>query len=122
MAARKRRNVSRLLDPRWGNVGGEMRLFDRAGREWTLANEQLDVETARRLYQDPDVPVAVAEGGGGPTWIDPPDRPRRWADDLQARTFDASWKPPHDAPGALPFEALEFGSDGDRLLLFFDAD
>ncbi|WP_052668111.1 hypothetical protein [Nitriliruptor alkaliphilus] len=63
MAARKR-NVNRLLDPRWGNVGGELRLWDRSGREWTLARDELDRETTARLYADPNVPVAVAEGAG----------------------------------------------------------
>jgi hypothetical protein len=74
MAGRKNRNVNRLLDPRWGNVSGELRLRDRDGRLWTLARLELDRATVERLYRDPSVPVAVAEGGGGLVWVDPADR------------------------------------------------
>lgn len=120
MAARKK-NVNRLLDPRWGNVGDELRLWDRTGREWSVARDGLDRETTARLYADPHVPVAVAEGAGAPDWVDAADRERRWKE-LEPRTFGSDWKPPRDAPGSLPFEALQFRSGDDLLLLFFDYD
>lgn len=121
MAARRTRNVSRLLDPRWGNVGGELRLWDRKGRLWTVAGDALDRETTQRLYRDMNVQIAVA-GGGGLEWVDPAEREPRWVEELGPRTFDQSWRPPRNAPGAVPFEALEFRSGDDRLLLFFDYD
>jgi hypothetical protein len=118
----RRKNVNRLLDPRWGNVDGGLRLWDREGRLWTLARDDVDHESAARLYRDPTVPVAVAEGAGGLDWVDPAERRRRWTEELEPRTFDADWRPPRDAPGSLPFEALEFRSGDDRLLLFVDDD
>lgn len=121
MAARTT-NVNRLLDPRWGNVGGEPRLWDRSGREWTLSRDELDRETTARLYADPNVPVAVAEGAGALDWVDAAERRRRWAEELEPRTFDPTWEPPRDAPGSLPFEALQFQSGDDLLLLFLDSD
>jgi hypothetical protein len=122
VAAHKNKNVNRLLDPRWGNVGGELKLWDRDGRLWTLARNELDRDTVEQLYGNPNVPVAVAEGAAGLDWVEPAERKRRWSEELGPRTFDDTWTPPHDAPGALPFEALEFRSGEDRLLLFFDYD
>jgi hypothetical protein len=96
-------------------------LWDRMGREWNLARDDLDREATARLYPDPNVPVTVAEGAGAPGWVNAADRGRRWKE-LEPRTFDSDWKPSRDAPGSLPFEALQFRSGVDLLLLFFDYD
>lgn len=68
------------------------------------------------------MPVAVAEGAGALDWVDAAERRRRWAEELEPRTFDPAWEPPRDAPGSLPFEALQFQSGDDLLLLFLDSD
>ena len=116
--AGRRRSVNRLLNPGWGNTD-MWKLWDRRGREWSLHTRDLDESRTVDLYFDRDVQVAVNEHAAGLAWVEPADRSERWRRELQSRAFDPDW----DAErGDLPFEVLEFRSDGDRLLLFYDHD
>jgi hypothetical protein len=121
MTKKKRGNVNRLLDPRWVNHTGEWQLWDRDGRLWRLDAEELMREEAEPHYFDPAVPVAVAEGAAGLSWVEPEFRQREWLE-LRKRAFDPSWRPPRAAPGALPFKVMRFVSEDQVLLLFHDHD
>lgn len=120
--SKKRGNVNRLLNPHWGRGGAEWRLWDRSGQLWTLAEKQLNREHTHRLFHDPGVAVAIAEGAAGMAWVEPSARRKRWKE-IEARTFGSGWQPPSDAPGTQPFEAMRFANDnGDSLVLFYDYD
>ncbi len=72
------------------------------------------------LLHDPNVPVALAEGAAGLTWIEPVDRSARWKAELESRTFDPDWT--WETKRSLPLSALEFRSNDERLLLFHDGE
>lgn len=114
-------NVNRLLLRRWARSEVEDRLWDRRGRLWTRTAEDLPVEIAEALYFDETVPVAIYESARTLRWVDPGERRAAWTE-ISDRAFDSAWTPPADAPGALPFEAQEWRSGDDRLLLFDDHD
>ena len=114
-------NVNRLLLRRWSPGQTEDRLWDRSGRLWSLVSEDLDEPDTSELFFDPSVQVAIYEGASTLRWIEPTDRRTAWSA-IRDRAFNDAWKPPSGAPGALPFEAQEWRSNGNRLLLFDDHD
>lgn len=121
MTAKRKGNVNRLLNPHWGSArDAGWKLWDRDGRLWELHAEDVGRDRVEALYCDPAVPVAIAQETRGLEWLEPNERPARWKSELERRAFDPTWS--WDTHRSLPVSALEFNSNGDRLLLFYDAD
>ena len=121
MTRRQQANRNRLLLRRWMNGAGEDRLWDRDGRLWRFSRSELSLDEASTLYFNQAVPVAIYDGAATLRWVEPNERRKAW-DEIRRRAFDESWTPPRSAPGMLPFEAQEWRSDDDSLLLFDDHD
>ncbi len=121
VAAKRKGNVNRLLNPHWASARDlGWKLWDRDGRLWELHNEKVGRDRVEALYSDPAVPVAIAQETRGLEWIEPEQRRSRWKVELERRTFDPTWT--WESKRSLPFSVLEFKSDGDVLLLFYDSD
>jgi len=121
--ARKRpsNNVNRLLLARWGHerhVGD--RLWDRAGRLWLPVGSQLTINEAKVLFFDPTAGVVIHEPIGL-RWLDTPRAENDWRA-LSARTLDGRSLSVEDVKNPMPYEARQFESDGDRLILFDELD
>lgn len=96
------------------------RLFDEAGQEWQLVRNDLFREEVVDLLADPGVKVGVHRNYGDPLrWIPAELRWQVWRSEIEPEFFDSpSWRPPHGAPGQLPYCGLLYRSAGRQLLLF----
>ncbi len=81
------------------------RLFDPAGLEYELSRVGLRRAEFTRVLQDSELPVAVHNCGEGVTWWTA-DKARDGWSAVQSDFEDVKgWRPPADAPGALPYRA-----------------
>lgn len=107
----------------WNLDALDWRVWDSEGRTHHCVDQEVCRTRVESLYFDPNIDVAISAGAKMDlTWVNRRQRAANWVDLIEPRTYDANWKPPSDAPGSLPFLAIEFSRLDVPLLVFHDFD
>ena len=96
---------------------GGPRLFDPTGQEFRRAAVDLTRADVDQVLTEGRAHVAVVLCGMGVTWAERPQRRAIWEKQVRKDFEDVDgWRPPHDAPGTLPFRAEIWQSTRDDSL------
>ncbi len=104
-------------------ASGGPRLFDPKGQEFHRATVELTRVDVEQVLTEGLANVAVVLCGAGVTWAEGLQRRAVWEKQVCKDFEDVEgWRPPHNAPGTLPFRAemWQSNSDGSLALVFIN--